>query len=356
MTAGAFRDPVGAHLRAGIPLRDHVFEEMCFEGDVLSMVIFDSCTFRRVRFQGCDLTQAIFVQCVFDDVVFEEAVLVRTQWVECEGGGFSAVRGRLETAVLAKCRFDALSIGTRGERVTFYECAVGSLSFTGDGLAQHAPTFSACGPGRIEADGAVWKFASLVEADLSGFSLAGSRLEQCALIRCEAAGLDLSAVRFERCNLYATKLAGAKLAFAEGSIFSSCEFADADFQGAFVAGALFSDASGPRSRFAGASLARSMFVRTNLHGAVFDGADAPESVWMGSDATGASMARLRAPRACLRGTILVDADVAGAVFVEADLHAMDGDLSLADTTGAREGVPWREQRDREIAEALRRSG
>ena len=111
---------------------------------------------------------------------------------------------------------------------------------------------------------------------------------------------------------------------------------------------LVSDAEAPGIVLARSRMSEAMLVRVKAREADFEGAHAPRSVWMESDLTESNLKRVHAPWACLRGAILDDADLEGAVLHNADLHGVSGDLSAADTAGARGSIEWRAEREREL--------
>ena len=345
----AFKDPVGAHLHAGIPFRGIVYEDTLISGEALVAVTFHECTFNRVRFEHTDLLQATFVSCRFADCVFDGCNAVRTTWSECTGEGWVIRGGGLfEQCTTVQCRVERLVVEKDGRQCTWCENDAGELRFEGPGLSQYAPTWSNDRIEEIVAPGAAWKYASMVEADLSGWRLSGAVLERCALVRCRAAELDLGDIRFEQCNLYASDLARARVRAAPGSIFSECRLEEADFEGAEADGILVSDAEAPGIVLARSRMSKAMLVRVKARKANFEGAHAPRSVWMESDLTKSNLKRVHAPWASLRGAILEDTELEGAVLHDADLHGVTGDLSAADTARARGSIEWRAEREREL--------
>ena len=344
----AFKDPVGAHRTAGIPVVGVTWSDMEFDQDDVAGVIFQDCVFERVRLSRTSLWQTMFVNSRLDDCEFVDCKVFRTQWLECSGTGLRISGGELSEAMFSKNRFGYLTIEQSGERMVLGESEVDRLAFNGDGCAQHGLTISGCSFGSLAAENGAWYGSTAVEVDLSTWSLQGARFEQCSFIRTMGDGVDFSSVRFESCNLYQSSFRGARIAWARGSIFAECDCEGADFGDAEIDGALFAKAHATEARFRGARLSNAMFPQATLVGADFSGAVARESVWTGADLTGANLERLDAYRSTFRNAVLEDASVEGARLVEADLHGIDETLLAgADRTGARGTVPWRAEREAE---------
>ena len=345
-----FKDPYGAHRKAGIPVVGRIWRDQVIDGDDIAGMIFQDCTLERVRMTGSSLWQTMFVNSRFDDCDFLDCRLFRTQWVDCTGSGFRLRDGEFAEAVFSECRFDELTIEQSGDRITFAGCAFGRVSFNGDGCRQNGLTVSDCTFGTVAAENAAWQSATAVGTDLSVWSLEGAAFERCMFVEAVADGLDLSSVRFERCNLYKGHFREARIRHAPGSIFAECDCAAADFAGAELTGALFSKVSAPGARFAGAILENAMFPEATLVGADFSGATAVQSVWTDADLTDAGFERVDAYRSTFRNAVLKDARVGGARLVETDLHGVEAPLEGADVRGSRGTIAWRAEREAEARE------
>ena len=346
-----FRDPYGAHRIAGIPLVGDTWRDMTVANEDLAGVIFQNCTFERVRFESVDLFQTMFVNSRVEDCVFDGCRLLQTRWVQCEGSGFAVTAGEageLAEALFSEVRFAQLTIRRPGRQVVFGESAIDRIQFDGDGCRQDQLTFSGCTFGRFLAENAAWNNAGAVEFDFDACELAGAIFEHSCFIRAAASGCDLGAVSFVSCNLYQSDFSEARIRRAEGSIFAECELENADFREGVLDGALFSKVNAPGARFDGAQLKEAMFPKAVLTGASFAGATAPRGVWTDANLADASLERLNAPWAILRNASFAGANVSGACFVNADLHGVQESLDGADLRDARGTVDWRAEREAEV--------
>ena len=335
------KDPVSAHLRAGMPITGLGWSDYETEGDVFDGVVFYRCTFERVRMRGVSFWQAMFVECRFEDCVFTDCRFFRTQWAKCEGTHVVIRGGELSESNFAECTLNVLEIEQSGDRIGLQGVEAERLVFSGAGLEQHAAAIVDCTFSEVCAENARWMAVSAVNASLEPWRLTNAVLTQCVLIECRAPGLDFSRVTFDRCNLHRSNLAGATLRSAAGSLFSETGLENADLCGADLEGALFAGAQASGARFARARLAGALFPEAVLARADFTDAVAEKSVWTGADLRGAVLDGVNAFRASFRDARLDDASVDGARFVEADLHGVEASLTGADTTDARETLGWR---------------
>lgn len=347
-----FKDPHGAHRQAGIPLVGETWSDLQFENDDVAGVIFKDCVLERVRLTATSLWQTMFVNCRLDDCEFVDCRVFRTQWVECSGSGFRIAGGEFSEAVFSGNKLRTLTLEQSGRQIMFAGNEFGRVAFNGDGCAQEALTISGCTFDSVGAENVEWSACSVVEADLSTWSLRGARFRNCSFIRAVGDGLDFSDVRFERCNLYQASFREARIREAPGTIFAECVCEGADFADAELDGALFSKTQAGEARFGGARLNNAMFPDATLAGADFSGAQARMSVWIGADLTGANLARMDAYRSSFRNAVLKDASVENASLVEADLHGVEDPLVGADLRGSRGTVPWRAEREKQIRSGL----
>ena len=348
-----FKDPIGAHRTAGIPIVGATYSDMHFDQEDLAGVIFKDCVLERVRLTGSSLWQTMFVNSRLDDCEFADCRVFRTQWVGCSGSGFRILGGELSEAVFSSNKLGHVALDQSGQRVVLGESEFGRLAFNGAGCAQEGLTISGCTFDSVAAENATWHGGSAIGVDLSTWSLEGARLEKCSFIRATGDGLDFSSVRFESCNLFQASFCETRFRWARGSIFAECHCDDADFTDAELDGALFAKVRASNARFRGARLSNAMFPGATLIGADFSGATAGRSVWAGADLTGARLARMHAYQASFRNAVLEDAEVENACLVEADLHGVEEALIGADLRDARRSVPWRAERE---AQARSRQG
>ena len=339
------KDPIGAHLRAGIPITGLTWSDYETEGDRFDGVIFYRCAFERVRMRGVSFWQAMFVECRFEDCVFTDCRISGTQWVKCEGTHITIRGGELAESNFSEVTLSTLEIEQSGNRIGFQTVEADRLVFSGAGVEQRAAAIVDCKISEVYAENARWNAVSALKANLAQWRLSNAVLTQCVFIGCQAPGLDLSRVTFDRCNLHKSNLADVTLRSATGSVFSECVLENADMRGADLDGALFARAQVSGADFVDARLAGALFSESVLAGADFTDATAVQSVWAGTDLRGAVLDRMNAFRSSFRNARLDDASVDGARFVEADLHGVDVALVGADTTGARRSLGWRSELD-----------
>ena len=91
-----FKDPIGAHRSAGIPVMGRAWRDERFADDDVSGIIYQDCVFDAVQFERLAFEQTMFVQCRFRDCTFRDAKLVHTRWVGCEGTGLSVTGGEVQ--------------------------------------------------------------------------------------------------------------------------------------------------------------------------------------------------------------------------------------------------------------------
>ena len=346
--APAFTDPAGAHQSAGIPVTGLTWDGYEARGEDLSTIIFHTCTLRNVRFIDCRLDQTLFIECVLEDVRIEGGTFDGAQWVECTGTvlAFSAEDAVTTGPVLAKCVFDEVTLAVRGARVTLSECTFAVLAFSGAGLVQYGLNVTGADIAEVRAERAHLEVASLLDAVLSRWRLAGARLTQCMLVGADGRGVDFSDVVFERSNLHEGDFTGARLRTLPGTLLSKTVLEDADLDDADATGVCASQARLARARLRRAQLAQATFSRSDLRGADATEAQAPRSAWVGSDVRDAVLDRLDAPWSAFRHVRFAGASVVGARLAHCDLHGSTDLAPEAITTGARGTVAWRDERER----------
>ena len=59
-------NPVAAHRDAGIPVSGQSWTDCSADGDDLASVVFERCTFSRVRFERTRFIGAVSIDCRFD--------------------------------------------------------------------------------------------------------------------------------------------------------------------------------------------------------------------------------------------------------------------------------------------------
>ena len=347
MADGTFKDPYGAHRKAGIPVVDTLWRDQEIDGDDIAGMVFKDCTLERVRLVRTSLWQTMFVNTRFEDCVFEDCRLFRTQWIECSGSGFRILEGEFAEAVFAQCGFREIAVERAGDRVTFGDCRLGRLAFNGDGCRQQALTVSGCTFDAMAAENIVWQSATALALDFAPWTLTNAVFDHSMFVEAQAEGLDVSGVRFEQCNLVKGNYREARIRHAPRTILAETDCTNADFMGAELTGALFAKAHAPGARFQGATLNNAMFPEANLVEADFSGAEARVSVWAGADLTDANFERVDAYRSSFRNGSLARTRMDGARLVEADLHGVNESLDGADLTGARRTIGWRAAREAE---------
>ena len=344
---GAFKDPYGAHAKAGIPVVDGLWRDQEIDGDDVAGMVFKDCTLERVRLVRTSLWQTMFVNTRFEDCVFEDCRLFRTQWIECSGSGLRIVAGEFAEAMFAQCDFREVAVERAGERITFADCRLGRLAFNGDGCTQNGLTVSESTFEAVLAENVAWRSATAVGLDFAPWTLTNAVFDHGMLVQAQAAGLDLSSVRFESCNLVKGDYREASIRHAPRTILAETDCTNADFVGADLTGALFAKTRAPGARFQGATLTNAMFPEADLVAADFGGAEARESVWAGADLTDANFERVNAFRSSFRNATLARTRMDGARLVQADLHGVEESLDGADLTGARRTTDWRAEREAE---------
>ena len=320
-------------------------------GDDMAGVIFQDCVFERVRMVGSSFWQAMFVNSRFDDCEFTDCRLFRTQWIDCSGSTLRLVGGEFAEVVFSECRFEDLVVETSGDQVVFGSSEINHLAFRGEGSVQRGLTVSDCTFRSVGAEHADWQSATGVAIDFGVWSLDGATFDKCMFVEAKAPRGDFSNVRFVSCNLYKSDFKKARIKHAPGSIFAESDCTESDFAEADLTGALFAKTLARGARFIRARLGNAMFPDANLEGADFDGADARESVWSGANLTDANFQGANAYRSTFRGGVFNGAQVAGACFVEAELHGVEASLTGADLRGARRTTDWRAERETEVRQA-----
>ena len=342
-----YKDPIGAHRNAGIPMTGETWSEKHYTGEDLAGVIFQDCVFENVRLEKTNLEQTLFLNCRLENCVFTDCRIIRGAFVGCTGAGLRISGGEFTDTAITQAKIDGLTLAAVGERIVLSECKIGRLSFEGKGCRQDVVTLSDCEFREFLAENAEWKSASLVGVDLSVCTLTGARFENCSFIRTAGEGVDLSRVRFTSCNFYQAKLPAARIRHAEKTIFADCDLTEADFTEAEIEGAMFAKSDATGACFERARLARSLFPNAILVRARFAGALARESIWTEADLTEADLAGVDAYRGIFRNALLTDAKVEGASFVEADLHGVEAPLDGADLRDSRGSVEWRAELEAE---------
>ena len=346
-----FRDPVGAHRDAGIPVLGTAWRDRRVRGENLADVVFQDCTFERVHFEDTSLEQALFLGSRFDDCIFERCRLVETRWIDCRGTGFCVFAGVLSGVALSQCRLSLIDVQQRGQGLILAESGIDRLILAGAGKVQDRLTVSGCTFGAVEMESALWSSASAVEVDLGSWSLAASRFEQCSFVRAIGNNMDFSTVEFESCNLYKSAFRKARFRHAQRTIFAECDLTEADLGDGRFAGALFAGTNAPGARFERADLEGALFPKAILSSADFAGALARRSIWSEADLSGANLEGMDAFRAIFRNAVLHEAHVANARFAETDLHGVEASLEDADLTDARRTVSWRAELEAEARPA-----
>ena len=336
-----FKDPVGAHRSAGIPVTDRTWTDEQIQGEDVKGVIFQNCVFERVRLDSIALNETTFLDSRFDDCVFDNCQIVETCWVNCSGSGLRISNGVFREAVFSQNHLSELTIEQSGDQITLAQNTIGTFALNGAGGKQYSLTISGCKFRKFSAENALWTHASVVELDASVWSMDNAVFDQCSLVKTIGEGVDFSAIRFQACNLYQGMFRGARFRFAEKSIFAECELSEADFIGASLAGAMFSKSIAVGARFNQACLDGALFPKATLTGANMSGASAKQSIWIDADLTTADLTGMDAYRGSFRNAILKDAIVTNARFVETDLHGVKEPLEGADLRDSRGSVDWR---------------
>lgn len=348
--AVAFKDPVGAHRNAGVPLVGETWTDERFEDDDIAGVIFQDCVLERVHLARTRLERTIFVNCRLDDCVFEDCVVLATMLNDCKGGGLRIVGGEFREAVFAQCDFSRLGLEQAGEGIVLSESRFGRLAFNEGGVRQNRMTISDCHAKAVLAENARWRSATVVGIELDAWAMANAEFVNCSFIRAKGRGVDLSTVAFDGCNLHESQFQEARFRMARGSIFAECDLTDADMNESALAGALFAKANAAGASLRQAQLDGALFPAAILSRADLAGARARNSVWTNADLTGADLTGVDAYRGIFRNAMLKDATVTNARLVESDLHGVEDPLVGADLRDARGTVEWRAEREREALE------
>ena len=348
----SYEDPFGAHRQTGIPMIGVAWKDVDLHEADLGGMIFQDCTFERVRLTGASLWGTMFVNCRMDECVFVDCKVLHTQWHECTGSGLTlrGDGGEFNEAVLSGSELERVVIEQAGIRFVMGENRLDRLAFGGAGVEQKSLAISGGSAGEVLAENARWQHASVLDVQLAEWRLDNANLEQCAFIRADAEALDFSAVTFSQCNFFRSKLARSKIRSARGCIFAEGYLEEADLVEAHLEGALFAKANAPRIRLARAHIDRAMFPEANLVEADIAGASARESVWIGADLSRAHLEGIDAFRASFRHARFSGAWLDGARLVEADLHGVEDGLPGADTRGAHRTIDWRFEREKELAQ------
>ena len=345
-----FKDPIGAHRNAGIPVVGRTWSDEQIQDDDVAGVIFQDCSFERVRLERVNLLQTMFLNCRFEDCVFSDCQILQTRWINCAGTDLRISGGELSEALFSQVRLSRLEFAQAGQQVVLAESAFEHLVFNGAGCDQNILTISDCTFGAVAAESATWRNCSAVGVDLSVWSLENAKFERCSFIRAIGNGVDFSNIRFELCNLYQSEFREARFLWAEGSIFAECDLAKTNFTEANLKGALFAKSKAMEARFERACLDGALFPKATLTGAYFAGATAKQSVWADADLTDANFEGVNAFRSTFRNAVLKGANVTNARFVEADLHGVEEVLADADLRDSRGSVAWRAEREAQARE------
>lgn len=340
-----FKDPVGAHRSAGIPLMGREWRDERMVDDDVSGMIFQDCVFENVQFERISFEQAMFLQCRMSDCTFTDAKLVHTRWVECEGTGLTVTGGEMQDVAISDCRLGTLDVRQKALRLVLAQTTLDRLAFSGAGTQQDTMTVSGTEFGQVDAENVVWHGVSAVDVDLAVWTMPNAELNRCCFIRATGDDADFSSVHFNACNLYQSTFRRAKLRHGAGSIFAECDLEEADLVEADLGGALFAKTHAPKARFDRSRIEQAIFADAILTGASFAGALATSSVWTDADLTSANLERIGAFRGIFRNATLKDATVLGANLAETDLHGITDALDGADTRDARGTIDWRAERE-----------
>ena len=347
-----YNDPERAHGVAGIPFIKETWEGNTFSDNQLASVTFLQCTFKKVRWQRTEMTQLVFVKCSFEECVFEDCKMAQVTLVECRGN-FTAfgVDGELKDLVMSESKFDNVSIGSPGMRIMMSRSEIERLSFDGAGTRQSTLTVSDSTFGEFLAENARWKYACIVNFDMSCGTWTNAQMQNCALIGCRAEAFDFTTIEFDTCNLFECEFPKARLRKAKHSILAKCNLTDADFTDAQLENILFAESNLARANMERTMLDRSLFPKAKLQGANIAGASMQSSVWIDADLTDANLDRVDAFRSVFRNAVMKNTSLAGASFIEADLHGVkDADFSGANTLNSRGTIEWRAELEDELRE------
>lgn len=351
-----FKDPVGAHQKASIPVEGLTWTDETFPNEDLSGIIFSGCTLQRVHLEQANLHQTMFINCYFDDCVFRDCYLVQTKWIQCKGSGFRVSGGQVSDILFSENNLGHFDLDQEGEMVTLAESTFEEVKFNGKGCSQDQLTVSGCKIGALYAENAVWSNCSTVFIDLSVWSLDNAHIQKSSFVQSTGTELDFSKIRFEKCNFYKSDLPGVKFRSAEGCIFAEAKLEKGNFVGANLKGSLFAKAMAPKACFDEANLEGAIFSKAILTEASFVSASAPTGVWEEADLTGANLEGINAWRGSFRNAVLDRASVANANFTEADVHGVEAALIGADMRDTRGSLEWRADLDKEATKPPSQSG
>ena len=150
-----FKDPVGAHRTAGIPLMGREWRDERIADEDLSGLIFQDCVFEAVQFERVSLEQVMFLQCRMSDCAFNDAKLVHTRWVECTGAGLTVTGGEMQDVAFSDSRFGTLDFRQKALRLVLAQAVVDRLAFSDAGTHQDTMTVSGADFGQVAAENVV---------------------------------------------------------------------------------------------------------------------------------------------------------------------------------------------------------
>lgn len=335
-----FKDPVGAHQAAGIPVKGQTWEGVTIADDMTGMLLMD-CVFRDVRLENSKMNQALFIQCRFENFVIADSDVVQTRFINCEATDLQIKGGTLYDLSFSEGKYDQLTIEQKADILLLSQVTIEHLIFNGMAASQSRLTISDCEISKLSAENAAWTLATVVGVDFEGCVFTNANFERCSFIKATGQAVDLSTVLFKECNLFQSELPEAKIRKAERSIFAEADLTAVDCEGANLQGCLFAKANMPGGRFSGANLQGALLVNAMLREADFSSIQATNSVWHDADLTNASLESANLWRGSFRNAILDGASVTGADMRETDLHGVRTVLTDADTTNARGTLEWR---------------
>lgn len=344
-----FKDPVGAHQTAGIPITKRIYQDVTLEYQDFSSMTFMECSFINVTINKSNLTQTMFMECKFEGCRIINTIIMQARWIQCICTDVTITGGFLAEIMISACEFEHLKIEQNGDMVALARTKIAQLSLEGDGLNQKQLTISECEIDQLQAENSKWIYATAVEIDFSNWSIDGSHFELCSFIKSKGEKIDFSKVRFEKCNLYQSEFSGAKFRNADTTIFAEAKLPGLDCEGADMHGCMFVKADVTGARFDGANLTGAMFPEAVLTGASLVRIHAPNSVWHETDLTQADLDSANLNRASLRGAVFDKTNVEHADMRDTDLHGVKSPLLNADTAGSRGTLEWRAEVEEEVA-------
>ena len=344
-------DPSQGHRRAGIPVSGARWRSLRVRGEALDGIVFHRCVFDRVVLLGASLRGAMLVECELNGLVLDGCDVSDLTLAGCRGTGFELVGGPFRSLVATRCRFDAIEIGVKGDRLIVSEGTIGRLVLGAGAENQRQLTVTGAEVGEIAAPGASWEQASLVGFDLARLQAPRGRFRASSFIESRGDAADLSGLTFERCNFFASSLRGARIRYARECIFAACEMSDADLEGAELEGAIFPEAVLQGARMAEARIGGALFPEAIVRGADLRDAAAARSVWSGADLRGARARGLEAPWSVFRNARMEGMDLAGADLSHADLSGVDEALDGARLDHARRTTEHQAERERAFSRA-----